>query len=382
MPKKIYGDTEGPLGLPMRDDVASEVEGILKALPEDCRELVADGPMRVAKGARVAEDMDPRTEVAFVTTDAVDRDNEVVLARGGDWAHWRKNPVVTWAHMYDMLPLGRGHWIKAAQKDDRDGLLAKTEYRDKPEEWPSIWFPDAVWHYVRHGDLPGRSIGFIPQEVRPPLEKEIRNRPELAGVSRVVAKYLGLEYAVCPVQSNPEALLELSAKGLKMPTHLDSYGIILPDPPATLEEMREVIEIKVGPEGETEASGDAETEPEPKAEEYECECIECGHKIKSTDHCKDVPCPKCGGTMRRAERPGPGQPSGDGVPPKAVEPEPELEKTLGRLVANPDDPKAARFRTPDEVAEQTKRAALQGMSDIDVDAIVDDVVNRIRGRIE
>jgi len=41
---------------------------------------------------------------------------------------------------------------------------------------------------------------------------------------------------------------------------------------------------------------------------YHCECIECGYYMASAEHCKDITCPKCGGTMRRVERPGPGQP--------------------------------------------------------------------------
>ena len=40
---------------------------------------------------------------------------------------------------------------------------------------------------------------------------------------------------------------------------------------------------------------------------FNCECIECGHKIKTSEHCKDIKCSECGGTMRRAERPGSGQ---------------------------------------------------------------------------
>jgi len=40
---------------------------------------------------------------------------------------------------------------------------------------------------------------------------------------------------------------------------------------------------------------------------YECECLDCGHKVTSEKHCADFKCPKCGGTMRRAERPGAGQ---------------------------------------------------------------------------
>ena len=40
---------------------------------------------------------------------------------------------------------------------------------------------------------------------------------------------------------------------------------------------------------------------------YNCECIECGHKMASDKHCADIKCPKCGGEMRRVERPGPGR---------------------------------------------------------------------------
>lgn len=43
--------------------------------------------------------------------------------------------------------------------------------------------------------------------------------------------------------------------------------------------------------------------------QYTCECIECGHTLETDEHCKDVKCPKCGGQMRRKERPGPGQPA-------------------------------------------------------------------------
>ena len=40
---------------------------------------------------------------------------------------------------------------------------------------------------------------------------------------------------------------------------------------------------------------------------YQCECLDCGYRMESEKHCRDVKCPECGGTMRRVERPGPGQ---------------------------------------------------------------------------
>jgi len=43
-------------------------------------------------------------------------------------------------------------------------------------------------------------------------------------------------------------------------------------------------------------------------EKYLCECIECGYQMESEAHCNTLKCPECGGDMRRAERPGAGQP--------------------------------------------------------------------------
>lgn len=40
---------------------------------------------------------------------------------------------------------------------------------------------------------------------------------------------------------------------------------------------------------------------------FTCECLKCSHTLKTDKHCIDLKCPKCGGQMRRKERPGPGQ---------------------------------------------------------------------------
>jgi len=45
-----------------------------------------------------------------------------------------------------------------------------------------------------------------------------------------------------------------------------------------------------------------------KAEKFNCECVECGYKMTTVVHCVNIKCPKCGGQMRRAERPGSGKP--------------------------------------------------------------------------
>ena len=40
---------------------------------------------------------------------------------------------------------------------------------------------------------------------------------------------------------------------------------------------------------------------------YECKCLNCGHTMTSDKHCTDIKCPKCGGQMRRSDRPGQGR---------------------------------------------------------------------------
>jgi len=46
---------------------------------------------------------------------------------------------------------------------------------------------------------------------------------------------------------------------------------------------------------------------------YNCECVKCGWKHTSEKHCNTYKCEKCGGTMRRVGRPGPGQESADNL---------------------------------------------------------------------
>ena len=51
-----------------------------------------------------------RHVLAAVSTDAIDRDGEVVVPRGIDKTHFQKNPVVLWAHDYRTMPIGKALW--------------------------------------------------------------------------------------------------------------------------------------------------------------------------------------------------------------------------------------------------------------------------------
>jgi len=51
----------------------------------------------------------------------------------------------------------------------------------------------------------------------------------------------------------------------------------------------------------------SEKEVKEEKDSYECECIVCGNALTSKSHCKDLKCKKCGGQMRRKDKPGKGQ---------------------------------------------------------------------------
>ena len=65
-----------------------------------------------------------RTVTAVVSSEAVDRTAEVMIAAGARLKRYRQNPVVMWAHQYGGLPIGRNLWIKV----DGDRIIAKTAF--------------------------------------------------------------------------------------------------------------------------------------------------------------------------------------------------------------------------------------------------------------
>lgn len=162
-----------------------------------------------------------RADISLVSTESVDREGDVVLAKGIGLDMFQANPVVTFAHAYDQLPVGKAQWVKKVS----GGLRAKTVYATKPDAWSGDWFPDAVFSLVQQGILKGKSIGFLPLRLRAPTEQEVRQRPEWKNARGIVEESLLLEYAIAPVPVNQDALVESVSKGLANLAALKLLGI-------------------------------------------------------------------------------------------------------------------------------------------------------------
>jgi phage head maturation protease len=179
---------------------------------------------------KAEETDDEQSVVATIATNAVDRDNEVILTKGVDLKGFRENPVVLFAHRAMEPPIGRAAWIKHIKADDAiraKVVFAKTE------------FAQEIFSLFKDGIMKAFSIGFNPfsegADFGKPTEEEIKNDKRLAKVGVLCRKVEMLEFSAVPVPANREALAIAVSKGLTLSDGLlDQLGY---EPDVTISEL-------------------------------------------------------------------------------------------------------------------------------------------------
>lgn len=236
----LYGDAEGPLGFPMPSPQAKELDTLMRSLPTE-----AGYTYRKLSLPAALDDLRPgeRADISWISTEAPDRDRDLVLASGMDDSHFQINPIVTLNHAYWLPPVGLSLWRRAGTDGGRRGVLAKTYYPQRPERWPdSSWPPDETLALVQAGLLRGKSIGFLPLKARPPSEEEVKQHPDMAGVRYVIEKWLLLEYACCYLPVQQYAVVEAVGKAMVPPLSASvqrALGIATPVATPVVEAARE-----------------------------------------------------------------------------------------------------------------------------------------------
>ncbi len=122
------------------------------------------------------------------TTEAIDRQNEIVTADGWHTENFLKNPVFLWAHDYRSLPIGKV--VRLTQ--DEEGLLADVIFDQEDD------LARQVESKYERGFLSAVSVGFQPLEMDfgkngEPLKHTQKDLLELSGV---------------PVPANADALVQ------------------------------------------------------------------------------------------------------------------------------------------------------------------------------
>ena len=160
--------------------------------------------------ANLNADIPARTCIAYISTNTVDEESEVVIPRGIQTTRFTKGGgTVFWNHDYEK-PCGDFQWLEV----NENGVVASTYFPEKPEGHVGEWRPDAVLSLVAAGLCRGVSIGFSYLETRNPTAKD-REQFKSSGnkLERVVSKSRLLEYSLAPLPMNEDALVVAARRG-------------------------------------------------------------------------------------------------------------------------------------------------------------------------
>jgi hypothetical protein len=254
---KQYGDTIGPLGYPMTDAEAKSLDALLDTLPEVDYQRIA-----IHKAQTSLSDGE-RADIAWISTETLDRQRDVILSSGMDDSHFKANPIVTLNHSYWQPPVGVSVWRRKMLEGDVRGIKAKTHYPARPEAHPreEIWHPDEAFSLIQSGLMVGKSIGFLTLESHAPTDEEVRKKPALAQCRRLVTKWLLVEYACTWLPVNQDSVTEQVSKSL------EALAIPLAPPPrkqperiipfTSEEEIQKAVERTLGNLNPTQMAQDA-----------------------------------------------------------------------------------------------------------------------------
>jgi HK97 family phage prohead protease len=155
-------------------------------------ELIASVPFCLAAESETAEGL-PWT----LSTFDLDRFGERIDPAGWDYKRYMDNPVVEWAHRYDIPAIGRADSLYT----DDNGLHGVVIFNDKDYD-PFGW---AIGQRVKAGVIRAGSVGFRVIEIEIPDKETGKD-----GTMLIFRKQELLEFSICNVPANPFALCRKS----------------------------------------------------------------------------------------------------------------------------------------------------------------------------
>jgi len=128
-----------------------------------------------------------------LSTFDLDRFGERIDPQGWDFKRYMVNPVVEWAHRYDIPAIGK---IEGLTIND-EGLHGLVYFNDKSYD-PFGW---SIGQRVKAGVIRAGSVGFRVIEIEIPDKTTAQD-----GTSLIFRKQELLEFSICNVPANPFAL--------------------------------------------------------------------------------------------------------------------------------------------------------------------------------
>ena len=151
-------------------------------------ELIAAAPFCLAANVEAGQGFP-----WVLSTFDLDRFGERIDPQGWDFKRYMDNPVIEWAHRYDIPAIGK---IEKLTIDD-SGLHGLVVFNDKAFD-PFGW---AIGERVKAGVIRAGSVGFRVMEIEIPSKEDSKD-----GTSLIFRKQELLEFSICNVPANPFAL--------------------------------------------------------------------------------------------------------------------------------------------------------------------------------
>jgi len=151
-------------------------------------ELLASVPFALSADAEAGQGF-----LWTLSTYDLDRFSERIDPQGWDFKRFMENPVVEWAHRFDIPAIGK---IEGLAVDDK-GLRGVVFFNDKSFDT----FGWSIGQRVKAGVIRAGSVGFRPVEIEIPSKEDSKD-----GTSLIFRKQELLEFSICNVPANPFAL--------------------------------------------------------------------------------------------------------------------------------------------------------------------------------
>jgi phage head maturation protease len=143
------------------------------------------------------------------STEAVDRDNDILEVAGWKLDNYQKNPVFLWAHDYRQPPIGKA--VNVVADPTAKQLIFDIQFASA-DEYP---FADTIYKLYLGGYMRATSVGFMPLKYKRRDDDAVLDKPEWQRGTRFVEQEL-LELSAVPVPSNPQALMQARSKGINI----------------------------------------------------------------------------------------------------------------------------------------------------------------------
>ena len=187
--------------------VKNEAAGVQKVAGDV--ELIAFVPIQATGNKEQALGESENGFAWTLSTFDLDRFAERIDPQGWDFKRFMDNPVVEWAHRYDIPAIGK---IESLTVDD-GGLHGLVCFNDKSYD-PFGW---AIGQRVKAGVIRAGSVGFRVIEIEIPDRETAKD-----GTALIFRKQELLEFSICNVPANPYALAK-AAMQIKQDSSLPHF---------------------------------------------------------------------------------------------------------------------------------------------------------------